>query len=123
MSMIEIKNLKKSFDNLEVLKSIDFHVDKGEVITLIGASGSGKSTLLRCINLLEIPDGGEIFPPSIACSRKAPIKAFAARIKSFLHSEQSSPWLHRKSVVLLICNAIQSDSIPGRIEEHSQNEK
>ena len=60
MSMIEIKNLKKSFDNLEVLKSIDFHVDKGEVITLIGASGSGKSTLLRCINLLEIPDGGEI---------------------------------------------------------------
>lgn len=60
MSMIEIKNLQKSFDNLEVLKSIDFHVDKGEVITLIGASGSGKSTLLRCINLLEIPDGGEI---------------------------------------------------------------
>ena len=44
MSMIEIKNLKKSFDNLEVLKSIDFHVDKGEVITLIGASGSGKSS-------------------------------------------------------------------------------
>lgn len=60
MSMIEIKNLQKSFDDREVLKNINFHVDKGEVITIIGSSGSGKSTLLRCINLLEIPDGGEI---------------------------------------------------------------
>lgn len=60
MSMIEIRHLQKSFDHMEVLKSIDFHVDKGEVITIIGASGSGKSTLLRCINLLEIPDGGAI---------------------------------------------------------------
>lgn len=60
MSMIEIKNLRKSFGALEVLKNVDFHVDKGEVITVIGSSGSGKSTLLRCINLLEIPDSGEI---------------------------------------------------------------
>lgn len=60
MSMIEIKNLRKSFGSLEVLKNIDFHVDKGEVITVIGSSGSGKSTLLRCVNLLEIPDSGEI---------------------------------------------------------------
>ena len=60
MSMIEIKNLRKSFGSLEVLKNVDFHVDKGEVITVIGSSGSGKSTLLRCINLLEIPDSGEI---------------------------------------------------------------
>ncbi len=60
MSMIEIKNLQKSFDDREVLKNINFHVDKGEVITIIGSSGSGKSTLLRCINLLEIPDGGAI---------------------------------------------------------------
>lgn len=60
MSMLEIRHLQKQFDGMEVLKSIDFHVDKGEVITIIGSSGSGKSTLLRCINLLEIPDGGEI---------------------------------------------------------------
>ncbi len=60
MSMIEIKNLQKSFDDREVLKNINFNVNKGEVITIIGSSGSGKSTLLRCINLLEIPDGGAI---------------------------------------------------------------
>ncbi|MCI9293428.1 MAG: amino acid ABC transporter ATP-binding protein [Erysipelotrichaceae bacterium] len=59
-NIIKINNLKKSFGNLSVLKNIDFHVDKGEVITIIGSSGSGKSTLLRCINLLETPDDGEI---------------------------------------------------------------
>lgn len=58
--IIEINNLKKSFGHLDVLKNIDFHVDQGEVITIIGSSGSGKSTLLRCINLLETPDAGEI---------------------------------------------------------------
>lgn len=59
-TIINIKNLKKHFGDLEVLSDIDFHVDKGEVITIIGSSGSGKSTLLRCINLLEVPDGGQI---------------------------------------------------------------
>lgn len=59
-TIIKINNLKKSFGSLEVLKDIDFHVDKGEVITIIGSSGSGKSTLLRCVNLLEIPDAGQI---------------------------------------------------------------
>lgn len=58
--MIEIRGLKKSFGNLEVLKGIDFQVGGGEVVCLIGPSGSGKSTLLRCINLLETPTGGEI---------------------------------------------------------------
>ena len=59
-SLIEIRHLKKHFGSLEVLNDIDFHCDKGEVITIIGSSGSGKSTLLRCINLLETPDAGEI---------------------------------------------------------------
>ena len=58
--VIEIHNLKKSFGELDVLKNIEFHVDKGEVITIIGSSGSGKSTLLRCLNLLEEPDSGQI---------------------------------------------------------------
>ncbi|MGL5979213.1 MAG: amino acid ABC transporter ATP-binding protein [Erysipelotrichaceae bacterium] len=58
--MININNIHKSFGSLEVLKGVDFHLDQGEVVTLIGASGSGKSTLLRCINLLETPDDGEI---------------------------------------------------------------
>ena len=52
--IIEIHRLKKYFGNLEVLNNIEFHVKKGEVITIIGSSGSGKSTLLRCINLLII---------------------------------------------------------------------
>lgn len=60
MSILEIKNLHKYFGSNEVLKGIDFHVNEGEVITLIGSSGFGKSTLLRCLNLLEEPNGGEI---------------------------------------------------------------
>ena len=59
--MIVVDGLKKSFDGREVLKGIDFHVDRGEVVTIIGASGSGKSTLLRCLNLLEEPDAGHVW--------------------------------------------------------------
>ena len=60
MALVEIRNIHKNFGTLEVLKGIDFSVDEGEVVCLIGRSGSGKSTMLRCINLLEIPDSGEI---------------------------------------------------------------
>lgn len=59
-NIIEVKHLNKSFGNNEVLKDINFYVNKGEVVSIIGSSGSGKSTLLRCINLLEKPSGGEI---------------------------------------------------------------
>ncbi|WP_057491666.1 amino acid ABC transporter ATP-binding protein [Streptococcus orisasini] len=59
-TIIEIKHLKKSFGQNEVLKDISLSVNKGEVISIIGSSGSGKSTLLRSINLLEDPTGGEI---------------------------------------------------------------
>jgi len=58
---IEIKNLKKSFGNLEVIKDLSLTAKKGEVICIIGTSGSGKSTLLRCVNLLETPDSGEVY--------------------------------------------------------------
>ncbi|MCP3741642.1 amino acid ABC transporter ATP-binding protein [Rossellomorea sp. BNER] len=58
--MISIKGLKKQFDDLEVLKGMDIEVEKGQVIVLIGPSGSGKTTFLRCLNALEIPNGGEI---------------------------------------------------------------
>ena len=58
--IIEVRHLSKSFGSHEVLKDIDFTVDKGDVISIIGASGSGKSTLLRCVNLLETPSSGEI---------------------------------------------------------------
>lgn len=58
--MIDIKGLKKSFGELEVLKGIDQHISQGEKIVVIGPSGSGKSTFLRCLNLLETPTEGEI---------------------------------------------------------------
>ena len=59
--MIRIKNLKKSYGKLEVLKGINTEIREGEVISIIGPSGSGKSTFLRCINRLEEPTSGEIF--------------------------------------------------------------
>lgn len=59
--MIKIKNLKKSYGKLEVLKGIDTEIKEGEVISIIGPSGSGKSTFLRCINRLEEPTSGQIF--------------------------------------------------------------
>ncbi len=58
--MISVHNLKKSFGNIQVLKGIDIEIQKGECVCIIGPSGSGKSTFLRCLNLLEIPDEGEI---------------------------------------------------------------
>ena len=60
MALVEIKNIHKRYGHLEVLKGVDFLVEKGEVVCLIGRSGSGKSTLLRCINMLEQPDDGSI---------------------------------------------------------------
>lgn len=58
--MLEIKNLKKSFGNKQVLKGINLNVNEGDIIGIIGPSGCGKSTLLRCINLLEKPTSGKI---------------------------------------------------------------
>ncbi|BAK98252.1 amino acid ABC transporter ATP-binding protein [Oscillibacter valericigenes Sjm18-20] len=58
--ILEIRHLGKAFGSHEVLRDIDFTVEKGDVTSIIGASGSGKSTLLRCINLLETPTSGEI---------------------------------------------------------------
>lgn len=60
MKLLEIKNMKKNFDDLEVIKDISLDVEEGQVVAIIGPSGSGKSTLLRCATMLEIMDSGEL---------------------------------------------------------------
>ena len=60
MAILEVKNLKKSFGKTSVLKGIDFSLEKGEVLAIIGSSGGGKTTLLRCLNFLEFADKGTI---------------------------------------------------------------
>ena len=78
-AFIQIKHLKKSFDDLEVLKDINMDIHEGEVVCIIGPSGSGKSTFLRCINQLETPTGGEIlYKGEDLCDKKADIRTFRA---------------------------------------------
>ena len=60
MAILEVNNLRKSFDSVEVLKGVSFSLEQGQVLAIIGSSGSGKTTLLRCLNFLETPDVGEI---------------------------------------------------------------
>ena len=60
MAILEVNNLKKGFGTVDVLKGVSFSLEQGQVLAIIGSSGSGKTTLLRCLNFLEIPDGGEI---------------------------------------------------------------
>ena len=60
MAFFEVSNITKNFGKTEVLKGIDFSLDKGNVLSIIGSSGSGKTTLLRCLNFLETPDTGKI---------------------------------------------------------------
>ena len=74
---ISIRNLRKSFGALEVLKGISFDAHEGEVISILGSSGSGKSTMLRCINMLEVPTAGEIL-----------IEGEAIRLKDTRHGRQ-----------------------------------
>ncbi len=72
--MIQIVNLEKAFGDNHVLKGVSASVSPGEVVVLIGASGSGKSTLLRCVNLLEVPDSGEIWIDGVEVTAKGVAK-------------------------------------------------
>src|SRR3954447_1619703 len=78
---IEVRNLCKSFGDNEVLKGIDFHVDQGEVVCVIGPSGSGKSTLLRCVNRLEEPTSGTVLVEGVdICDPETDLPAVRSRI-------------------------------------------
>ena len=79
--ILKVNHLSKSFGTHEVLRDIDFTVNKGDVTSIIGASGSGKSTLLRCINLLEVPTSGEIlYHGENVCQRGFNAPAYRSRV-------------------------------------------
>lgn len=79
--ILEVKHLSKSFGSHEVLRDVDFTVDSGDVISIIGASGSGKSTLLRCINLLETPSSGEVlFHGANVAGRGSNVSHYRAKV-------------------------------------------
>ena len=63
--MIDIKNITKSFGSLQVLKGIDLHIDKGEIVSIVGPSGAGKTTLLQIIGTLDKPDTGTVIVDGI----------------------------------------------------------
>ncbi len=69
--MLRVESLRKSFGELEVLKGVDCHVEKGDVISIIGPSGGGKSTFLRCMNLLEKPTEGHIYFDGVDLTNKS----------------------------------------------------
>lgn len=80
MNLLEIKNLKKSFGELNVLKDISMQVGEGEVVAILGPSGSGKSTFLRCISMLETVDGGSmVYCGKTAVSEKDGVPVYASK--------------------------------------------
>ncbi|MBQ7288557.1 MAG: amino acid ABC transporter ATP-binding protein [Clostridia bacterium] len=112
--MLEIRHLSKSFGKNEVLKDIDFSVNKGDVISIIGASGSGKSTLLRCINLLETPTSGEIwFQGTNVADRKVKVHEYRSHVGMVFQSFN----LFSNMTVLKNCMVGQIKGIKRRREE------
>ncbi len=85
-TIISIRGLKKSFGENEVLKDINFSVNRGDVTCIIGSSGSGKSTMLRCINLLEEPTGGEIIYNGQNILETKNIPAYRAKVEMVFQS-------------------------------------
>ena len=72
--MLQVKNIKKSFGDNEVLKGISFDIDQGDVVVILGSSGSGKTTLLRCIEMFEKADSGEVSIGDKTVNLKKPSK-------------------------------------------------
>ncbi len=95
--MIRIVNLEKAFGANRVLKGVSATVTKGEVVVLIGASGSGKSTLLRCVNLLEEPNGGQIFIDGVEVTAKGVVK-HQVRKETGMVFQQFNLFPHRRVI-------------------------
>ena len=96
--MIDVKNLHKSFGALQVLRGIDLHVDRGDVVSIIGPSGSGKSTLLRSINLLETATSGEIWVDSKLITRPDPTLHPGENLQEITKAHYQDPYTLRRKV-------------------------
>ena len=116
--ILKVNHLSKSFGTHEVLRDIDFTVNKGDVTSIIGASGSGKSTLLRCINLLEVPTSGEIlYPGENVCQRGFNAPAYRSRVGMVFQSFN----LFNNMTVLENCIAGQVKVLKKSREEAKQH--
>ena len=116
--ILKVNHLSKSFGTHEVLRDIDFTVNKGDVTSIIGASGSGKSTLLRCINLLEVPTSGEIlYHGENVCQRGFNAPAYRSRVGMVFQSFN----LFNNMTVLENCIAGQGKVLKKRREEAKQH--
>ena len=96
--MIELKNIKKSFGDTEVIKGIDLTVEQGEVVTLIGRSGSGKTTLLRMINALELPSSGAVYVDGKTYSNDDKKSQIAVRQKSGMVFQSYNLFPHKTAL-------------------------
>jgi polar amino acid transport system ATP-binding protein len=111
---IEVQQLHKYFGDNEVLKGIDFHVDHGQVVCVIGPSGSGKSTLLRCVNRLEDPTSGTILVEGLdICDPEADLDAVRSRIGMVFQSFNLFPHM---TVMRNLCIAQQRVRGRGKTE-------
>ncbi|HAL30115.1 MAG TPA: ectoine/hydroxyectoine ABC transporter ATP-binding protein EhuA [Coriobacteriia bacterium] len=100
--MVRIRNLRKCFGELEVLRDVDMDVERGEVVVILGPSGSGKSTMLRCVNRLEEPTGGEIWLEDIKVNDpKTNINEVRERIGMVFQQFNLFPHLTAKGNVML----------------------
>ncbi len=100
--VVRIRDLRKSFGTLEVLKGVDMDVQKGEVVVILGPSGSGKSTMLRCVNRLEEPTSGEIwFEDTLVNDAKTNINQVREHVGMVFQSFNLFPHLTAKGNVML----------------------
>ena len=113
--MIDIKNITKSFGSLQVLKGIDLHINKGEIVSIVGPSGAGKTTLLQIIGTLDKPDSGSIVIDGIDVSNlsKAKLSDFRNRHLGFVFQ------FHQ---LLPEFTALENIMIPAFIADTSQSE-
>lgn len=101
-AIVQIKGLRKSYDDLEVLRGIDIDVHRGEVVVVLGPSGSGKSTMLRCVNLLEKPTGGQIiFEGTDITAKGVDINSVRAKLGMVFQQFNLFPHLSVKKNVMI----------------------